>query len=477
MKWLKYTIFLVMLLPALAQAQYRGSGRPLSRQETLDSLAAKLDTSAVAAGDNVTVDWDGSSLTIASSGNGGNWSPADSTLSLDLAYYFNQNVVQITGTDDYGGWADGRWDATDGTHADETTNYLTDWQAIEMTADGTSKGIHLVKTLDLAHFSNGDTAVAADYFCWSIHITDQNRVDLGDARLRVAFCCDNEGTYTNYYKTGAIMDSTSLSAGWNHIKVSKSAFSATGSPSWGDVKGVSFHLYIAPDAEVIAVIDNIQMVRKDPDAAEPNPYQPDWTEEGNGNMAIVDESGRKRMLMLDGASDQSYIKSVKSFTDFDLSGRIIIGAGNLGYFLRWDTPVAYPFSWVQGNKLIFVISAGTSDTLTLPVSLVQGDVVDWRAWRRASSLGTGVFLDGEWHQISQDTTGFTAAKQIMPSNRQEQRHLWLGLSTVKYASTAGEALRLHGVFIQGGTVDTLFWPSTAPEDSLNYFVPDGKVKQ
>ena len=95
-----------------AEAQYIGSGRPLSRQETLDSLAAKpdtsvtnqlqaeqdstqdtldvmygdidnledaadslnsnvgakLDTSAVAAGDNVTVDWDGTDLTIAASG-------------------------------------------------------------------------------------------------------------------------------------------------------------------------------------------------------------------------------------------------------------------------------------------------------------------------------------------------------------------------------------------------------------------------
>ncbi len=51
-----------------SEAQYIGTYRWWPGPQIKDSLDAKLDTSAVKAGDNVTVDWDGSGLTIASTG-------------------------------------------------------------------------------------------------------------------------------------------------------------------------------------------------------------------------------------------------------------------------------------------------------------------------------------------------------------------------------------------------------------------------
>lgn len=465
MKWLKYTIFLAALLPALAQAQYRGSGRPLSRQETLDSLAAKPDTSVtnqlqaeldstqdsldtrmprsgfLKEGSNITITEHGSSppdsATIASTGGGGgsNWSPADSTLSFDLPYYFGRNVVQITGTDDYDDWANGGT----GTHADETTDYLTDAQSITGTFPSAYNGsyVYLAKSLDLAHFPDGDTCVATDIIIYSVNITAAYIDSLNPGSLILAFYDGSNilYAYTSY---------TTLSAGWNHIKIQKSAFS--GSADWGAITQVRLGTgAVAPTGEVVYDFDNIQLVRGID--GEPNPYQSegpdgtwtaDWTEEGNGNIWIVEESG-VISVMNPGTWGSSYLLYGASLADYEASGILKASVGPL----LWQYKDGANLFTLYSNEIKLKDSTGTFHTNTFNFS--TGDKIFWKFSRKGTSITASASLtgnSGDWATVS--TFGYSGLIAPRIYIDPKQRTYSLGAAAVEYAAEAGVAQRLYG---------------------------------
>ena len=162
---------LSILIVDSLEGQYVGTKRPWTGQQTADSLGKKADTTVtnqlqveidstqdsldtrmprsgfLKEGANITITEHGAppdSITIASSGGGGNWNPADSTLSLDLPYYSKRNAVQFMAASrddstDYTNWAN--WSS--GVHTDNTTSgqFLTDWQSIKITIPS---GGHLV---------------------------------------------------------------------------------------------------------------------------------------------------------------------------------------------------------------------------------------------------------------------------------------------------------------------------------------------
>jgi len=443
MKWLKYTIFLVMLLPALAQAQYRGSGRPLSRQETLDSLAAKLDTSAVAAGDNVTVDWDGSSLTIASSGGGGNWSPVDSTLSLDLPYYFSRNVVHQWGADVYSTIVN----HSAGEHGDSTTNFLTDDQSIGVyvPASGALDGIYYpVPYGDWTHWTDGDTMeLGGTYFCISIKLDS-----VSQARLPVDGMRFLSGRPNNNFKANIVQ--ASLSEGWNHIKILLSAFTVNaGSPSWAqcDTLYIMINGTASGDGPLIFLVENVQLVRGID--GEPNPYQSegpdgtwtaDWTQEGNGNVWLVEESGKLGVMSPETAT-ASYIKYAKSFGDFDASGTVEAGQNDAAMFYY-----ALPASIVGVFNNNFRIRDSTNTYHSTVLVIADGDVIDWKLQRRGPSIsGQARVNGGSWVSVST----FCKTANIQPILAYwygGERIRSMGLGSVAYANLAGEALRLRDWF-------------------------------
>ena len=494
---------MMILIIGNLEAQYIGSGRPLSRQETLDSLAAKpdtsvtnqlqaeqdstqdtldvmygdidnledaadslnsnvgakLDTSAVAAGDNVTVDWDGSNLTIASSGGGGgsNWNPADSTLSLDLPYYFSRNVVDIAcKTDDYTSWADKKWDdAAAGVHSDNSTNYLTDWQSITLTDNADDDGIHLDFTdIDLTQFTDSDTSIMADYINWNIYILTQDIADLNDTDgLGLILACDAQGTLTNYFYY--LMDDDNLSNGWNHFKVAKSAFTgvgaAVGDSMWNTITGVSLYLDGTPDAEVIVSIDNLQMVRDDPDAAEPNPFQSegpngtwtaDWIEEENGNMALIEESGIISIANLSLAPATSYLSYKNTLGNFKASGRTrVADVSQVDMLFDWKHN---EYLVVNGSVVALHDSAGGFPSV--PFVCSDYDVLFWKFERVGSSATGSVSHDGvDWTSISTFVDADTVRPCIQIRGQSlRQRYYSLGISAVEYAAEAGVAQRLLG---------------------------------
>ena len=459
MRWLKYMIFMAVLLPALAQAQYRGSGRPLGRQETLDSLAAKPDTSEITRIENML------------------WHPADSTLVLNLKENFLRNVIQIFGTPEIGLWTDGRWDASGGSHTDDTNNCLTDWQSVEITMSANAEGAHVEKTLDLTHFSSGDTSTTADYIIISVYVdstADLNYADsLGSATVRVRLFCDAKPAITNYFNFVL----SPLAPGWNHFQFTKSSASEAGSPDWNSVDGFGISMYSNPTGTVKVSVDNIQMVRKNPQYPEPLPVQEPGDDsryalKGNDNFWLVNESGEISLMPGDGLS--SYLLLVEdSLANYNLSGITRVGEGGIAYLVA---PNGY-HTYVYSTLLKVRDSTGTYHNVTLPATITEGDLVHWEVIRRGTSIKVLVSLDGGRVWTAQSTFTFSGLHHLRFYCNEGQRIYAIGGSgSVAYADMAGVALRLKGVFWRGNTIDTLFWPATKV-DSFNYIVPTGRVKQ
>lgn len=381
-----------------------------------------------------------------------------STLSLGLEYYFGRSVVQLMATvgddaDDYVDWADNKWDdAAAGVHSDNTTDYLTDHQSITLTDGADNDGMHLDFTdTDLTLFADGDTSVMADYINWSINILTQDIADLNDTDgLGLIFACDAQGTLTNYFYY--LMDDDDLSNGWNHLKVAKSAFTgvgkAEGDSMWHTITGVSLYFDGAPDAEVIVSIDNIQMVRDDPDAAEPNPFQSegpdgtwtaDWTQEGSGNVWVVEESNELRMIGV--YPDQ--ITTSKSYGDFNVSGISYPNSQDACYLLNYDAASSLRNASLTAGDLTILDSVGTTHHKSFAVT--SGDKVYWGAIRKGTSITARVSLDGvNWTSISTlckagiKQLALLAAGAASPYAKCSS----MALSSVEYAAEAGAAQRL-----------------------------------
>lgn len=411
-----------------------------------------------------------------------------STLSLDLEDYFGRNVRQLMATvgddaDDYVDWADNKWDdAAAGVHSDNATNYLTDHQSMTLTDGDDNDGIHLDFTdIDLTLFADGDTSVMADYINWNIYILTQDIADLNDTDgLGLIFACDAQGTLTNYFYY--LMDDDDLSNGWNYFKVAKSAFTgvgtAVGDSMWNTITGVSLYLDGAPDAEVIVSIDNIQMVRDDPDAAEPNPFQSegpngtwvaDWTQEGNGNVTLVEESGVLSVFTPEDGQIDSYLRSVKSYGDYSASGVWRVSAS------------PYLFQYAENRHLRLTVNTvelrDSSATFhSKAFTYADGDLIYWRFTRRGTSVTGQVShtgLSGDWTTVS--TFGHAEVKQVDLYFEVASRLYLLGFSSVEYADEAGLAYRWFRAFERG---DTLFVRNVgAANDSLGFILIDGYVKE
>lgn len=383
-----------------------------------------------------------------------------STLSLDTEHYYGRSVLQFMATvgdaaDDYVDWANNKWDdAAAGVHSDNTTNYLTDHQSITLTDNSDNDGIHLDFTdIDLTHFADGDTSVMADYINFSIYILTADINDLNDTDgLGFILAGDAQGTLTNYFPY--LIDDSDLSNGWNHFKVAKSVFEAAkeGSPNWNSIKGVSLYLDGEPNAsaEVIVTIDNIQMVRDDPDAAEPNPFQSegagdvwtaDWTQEGTGNTWLVEESGR--LIIMATAADRIFTSN--SHGDFDASGVVHIDGASTAYLFSYDSanPTGRAVVIASGNLLVDD-STGANHTASFSVS--SGDRVYWRVMRKGTSITGMASHDGSnWTTVS--TFCYAGVKKLAwpgtggtPMSKQSS----IAFSTVEYAAEAGVAQRLKG---------------------------------
>lgn len=376
---------------------------------------------------------------------------------FNLSELFKLNVLPVAlQTDDYGSWADENWDVggDDGVHGDDASNKKTDAQGISLTGTEAGSGVHLINTLDMATTAAGDT-LENWYFNIAIFVPTGDSAKLAGNAIDIVFPCDTESTLTNYFLY-TITDQQIADNDWTYFKITKSVFedSTVGSPTWDAVKGISLQLADAPSAEVTITFDAGQLVRPDPDTAEPNPLQREgpngtwvavWTQEGAENGWLVEESGRLS-IMSPGAYTSS-IKSVNSYGDYALSGRMILGSAGATDFMSPSATLRY-LQTIEGSNLLRVADS-TGSTHDIAFVCAAGDEVGFEITRK----GTSITLAATKDDISWATNSsfcYSGVQQIVMRLSTGQRILNFGFSTVDYASGAGVAQRLEGIHFHRG---------------------------
>lgn len=148
------------------------------------------------------------------------------------------------------------WVQEDGTVVADTDtgDYMEGDQSLKFTAtSGSTATARRVTTLDMTVFGDGSASTTAD------EITLWFKVDTvaNFSSLRIRFGSDTGATYTNYYEY--TWSGTPI-AGWNQLIVAKSAFTATGSPNWNDIKKRQYRVTASGSGTVNVQIDDVRMV-------------------------------------------------------------------------------------------------------------------------------------------------------------------------------------------------------------------------
>jgi len=241
----------------------------------------------------------------------------------DLLYMYNHNTKLIATCEADESWADNKWDGTHAaTHGDDTTNYKVGSQGISVTTDATAnlKAVNLDFTdKDLTKFEDGSVSIDDDYIELSVYCADAS----DGTSAQIAFMCDTYGTKTNWYTytfTSLLVD------GCNHLKIQKSSFGETGSPSWATITGVVIRILAAVGETYSITIDAIRMTRKDPTDANPNPFQI----ENDGVMErVMEVSSGTPFLGYDGSTlvvkgmENTNLYSIYTFSKFWYSGSFL----------------------------------------------------------------------------------------------------------------------------------------------------------
>ena len=434
-----------------ARAQMRDTSTVVWNDSVTAAEARAVATAQGTMRDSATVVWNDSIPSI-------NLNVADNSgLSLDLEYYFARNVVDVelyTGT--YGNWALYNGEGGDAVSVDNT-DYLTDASAVKISADANGEGAYVdPSNQNLTIYTDGDTSVAADYINISIFFGTGEQTKLHSNGLQFSFLSDAYPTTTNYYYMSVAK--ASLSDGWNFTKIAKSAFGAIGSPNWNDIDWIKVTFNGSPSSACTYTIDNIQMVRADPEGANPNPFQResgaavwtnDWDMAGNGNVWLVEESGTLGIISPDNVSAwNSYLTSNTTWQDYEVAGRMKVSSGGTAWIWFWANSATANLAQFTGGNNLRAIDSTTAQTNQSTTIAAADNYFYWRATRSGAFVTTSVSLNGsEGTWISASVPGAQGLKTIRLAGIGTQRIYSFGLSTVQFANKAGIAVRLENFAI------------------------------
>jgi hypothetical protein len=365
---------------------------------------------------------------------------------FDLVAY-KANIKQIATCESGEGWANNAWWGTIGAYAADAVNFKTGLASAKLTGSIDAAGISLVKTMDLSKFDDGSDSADTDYICLVVYI-DQTNLDLLNANgIIIALPCDAQPTYTNYLAYNILKPS--LVAGYNFIKLVKSSFAVSGTATFASIKGVGISLMGAPSAEVSLSIDNIQLVKKDPLVAKPNPFQVG----GNRHFAISDgewfigeEFSDLICRNMNPVNSKISLTGAIPFADFK-STSIIVTRGTYAFGHNVGLTATNCIRTYIGGSTIYLDIyknnvADGSKTLTMAAPIKSGDTVKFEIIRKGKTLILNVYVNFSPKPYTITTT--TNLTELLflfmqSSNVSPMDIKYLGITGTTYTDKASEA--------------------------------------
>lgn len=320
----------------------------------------------------------------------------------DLQYYNERNTKII----DYceSGFTDNSWPGTAGTWGTDAAALIGTY-SITVTSSVDQGGICKEFTRNLSIFADGSASTTDDYICFGLFILLANLTKVNTG-FRLRFFCDAKPTTTNRFIY--IIAKADLTGNqWNYFKIKKSDFTTSGSPDWATITGYDFCFVGAPSSSCTFNFDAFQLVRCDPETAEPNPFQREVNgvfqrefEIINGHWWIGLETGTWPNVVcknLDNSSSGPNLVSVYQFAgNWTLEGVMTAGINSNCFGIEWKsgTNVLRTYVWTGNLYLDEYVNGGLTNTVSTAVTVIAGDTLYYQLSRNGSSVTLKMLKNG-----------------------------------------------------------------------------------
>lgn len=251
-------------------------------------------------------------------------------------------------------------------------------------------------TFNLGTFNNGLPSSIDDYVVLIAYVSDATMV------TNLGFGLSPEPTYNASNNANKTI-SSGIVTGRNCFKIKKSEIAGvTGINS--DMKSIRMFWTSISNAQGAYVsFQLLQLVKKDPEADFPNPYQLNGVRKyipNTGEWFLWKEFGKiisrelsNKEVNLDG------LKSVNTFKDFTIYVKKVVN-GSYDYYNSWwkDADNRISFDLSASNLRLTYANNGSVTSISKPtgISVVKGDVVEYILEKYGSGLHLTAFINGDY---------------------------------------------------------------------------------
>jgi parallel beta-helix repeat protein len=308
----------------------------------------------------------------------------DESFYLDLQYYYARNVKQILTFDSVG---DMGVTYTGGTY--NTTYYKTGDASRGFTnlAGPRTLEASWSSNINLAVFQDRGSSLPEDYISFVVYIGGTL-----PSSLVIGFST-SQGDYAikNFEKT----ITSGFAAGYSFIHVAKTDFTKTGTGFDWDALAYLKLQYTGGDATTDVYFDNMQLIRKDPGSAMPNPFQKKssttWTATlavNSGKWFVGKENGVLICKDINPQDDTKVLLGNTPLNDFQLICELQCLTDSYLFGPSWYVDANNYFKVsIDNNQLTLAYNVnGTPGTVTTTMTVAKNDAVSLKVIKNGSSV-------------------------------------------------------------------------------------------
>jgi parallel beta-helix repeat protein len=314
---------------------------------------------------------------------------------LDLPYYYARNIKQILTFDALGDpgvtYTGGAYNFTYYKIGDASRGFTNSAgpQTIEAS---------WVTGFDLNVFTDGSVNSTDDFICFIVYLggTLPGSLKIGFSTSQANYAAKN------FEKT----ISSGLSTGYLFIHIAKSAFTKTGTGfDWNFLTYLKLQ-YTGGDTTTDVYFDNLQLIRKDPSGATPNPFQKEdsttWSVTqviNSGEWFVGKENGFLVYKNLNPQNDVKALLGNLQFNEFHLTCELTCLTDNYLYGPAWyidDNNYLQVF--IDNNQLTLAYKVtGVSNSVSTAMTVVKNDIIAFKISKSGSSALVTVAKTNDIH--------------------------------------------------------------------------------
>jgi hypothetical protein len=217
------------------------------------------------------------------------------------------------------------------------------------------------------------------------------------------------GTDTKYY-----FITSGLATGWNFVKIAKSAFGTTGTGAWSGIQSL-VALWRSNDGYTDEYVSfcYLQLVRKDPSTAAPNPFQiagaRDLTISSGEWYVGMEYDVLVWKLLYNASSNPFRLLGQQSYTDYIATGKIKGShATTRGYVTWYVSATNYITALVLSDTLTLrLVEDSVTTNYQLSMAINANDEIEFKLYKIGTSIILIAFLNGDIdtpYQVNATTT-------------------------------------------------------------------------